>query len=145
VLLGYEPVYLEAWERNEDFSRVVLPRADAKLAAQTLEDAPRPLGRGIWVFDAADTTNADKAQAIVRRLPREPEAFEARTFGPYLVLRTREPVETPERWVELAAAAQVAGMTLDIGDADVNFATVNRVAERLGYDPSERSRSTSSR
>ena len=36
-------------------------------------------------------------------------------------------------------------MTLDIGDADVNFATVNRVAERLGYDPSERSRSTSSR
>ena len=61
------------------------------------------------------------------------------------MLRTREPVRTPERWVELAAAAQVAGMTLDIGDADVNFATVNRVAERLGYDPSERSRSTSSR
>ena len=97
------------------------------------------------MFDAADTTNADKAQAIVRRLPRGREAFEARTFGPYLVLRTREPVETPERWVELAAAAQVVGMTLDIGDADVNFATVNRVAERLGYDPSERSRSTSSR
>ena len=145
VLLGYEPVYLEAWERNGAFSRVVLPRADAKLAAQTLRDAPRPLGRGIWVFDAADTTNADKEQAIVRRLPREPEAFEARTFGPYLVLRTREPVRTPERWVELAAAAQVAGMTLDIGDADVNFATVNRVAERLGYDPSARSRSTSSR
>ena len=145
VLLGYEPVYLEAWERNGDFSRIVLPRADAKLAAKTLRDAPRPLGRGIWVFDAADTTNADKEQAIVRRLPRGPEAFEARTFGPYLVLRTREPVRTPERWVELAAAAQVAGITLDIGDADVNFATVNRVAERLGYDPSERSRSTSSR
>ena len=55
--------------------------------------------------------------------------------------RTR-PRQTP---AGLAAAAQVAGMTLDIGDADVNFATVNRVAERLGYDPSERSRSTSSR
>jgi hypothetical protein len=145
VLLGYEPVFLEAWERDDDFSRTVLPRADAKLAAKTLEDAPRPLGRAIWVFDAADTTNADKEQEIVRRLPRPPSAYEARAFGPYLVVRTREPVRTPERYVELAAAAMVAGLTLEIGDADVNLSTVNAVAERLGYGDSARSRSTSSR
>jgi 4-amino-4-deoxy-L-arabinose transferase-like glycosyltransferase len=145
VLLGYEPVYLEAWGRDADFSRIVLPRADPKLATKTLREAPRPLGRGIWIFDASDTTNKDQRLEIVRRIPRPPSAFDVRTFGPYLVIRTREPVRTPERYVELAAAAMVAGKTLAIGDADVNFVTVDRVAQRLGYDPSARSRSTSSR
>src|SRR6185503_822054 len=100
VLLGYEPVYLEAWGRDADFSRTVLPR-----------EAAKPLGRGIWVFDASDTTNKDQQLEIVRRFPRPPSAFEVRAFGPYLVIRTREPVRTPERYVELAAAAMVAGKT----------------------------------
>ncbi|MGE5689722.1 MAG: hypothetical protein ACM33B_04125 [Pseudomonadota bacterium] len=145
ILLGYEPVYLEAWERDGDFSRIVLPRADAKLAAKTLTEARRPLGRGVWVFDAADTTNSDTRLEIVRRIPRPAGAFEVRVFGPYLVIRTREPVRTPERYVELAASAMVAGKTLTIGDADVNFATIDAVAKRIGYEPSARSRSTSSR
>ncbi|HSC93067.1 MAG TPA: glycosyltransferase family 39 protein [Gaiellaceae bacterium] len=146
VLMGYEPVFLEAWERDASFSRLVLPRADSRLAAKTLEQAARPLGRAVWVFDAADTTNYEQALAIVRRLPRPAAAFEARAFGPYLVIRTREPVRTPERYVELAASTMVTGKTLTIGDADINFATVNRIAERLGYEASSsRSRSTSSR
>ncbi|HSL65317.1 MAG TPA: glycosyltransferase family 39 protein, partial [Gaiellaceae bacterium] len=117
VLLGYEPVFLEAWQRDAGFSRLVLPRADAKLAAKTLREAPLPLGRAIWVFDAADTTNFEQELAIVRRIPRPADAFEARAFGPYLVIRTREPVGTPERWVELAASAMVTGKTLAVGDA----------------------------
>lgn len=131
VLLGYEPVYLGAWERNPGFSRLVLPRADSRLAAETLLEADRPLGRGVWIFDAADTTNAEQRPGVALRYPRPPSAFEARVFGPYLVLRTREPTRTLERYLSFAAAAMIVGKTLGIGDADINFRTISRAAGLL--------------
>jgi hypothetical protein len=146
VLLGYEPVYLDAWRQSETFSHFVLPRADAKLAARELEHARKPLGRGVWVFDAYDTSNTDRSLDIPLRLPRPAEDFEARAFGPYLVVRTREPTVTPIGYLCRAAAATVLGRTLAIGDADINFATVSRAAQLLGYGESEEpSRSISSR
>jgi hypothetical protein len=146
VLLGYEPVYLEAWRQNPRFSHFVLPRADARLAARRLERATGPLGRGVWVFDAYDTNNVTRKLSISRRVPWPPDAFEARVFGPYLVVRTREPTVTPLDYLRQAAAATTIGRKLQIGDADINFATVSRAASLLGYVASdERSRSLSSR
>lgn len=139
VLLGYEPVYLGAWERSERFSRLVLPRADAGLAAERLRQAPAPLGRGLWVLDAADTNNPVQRLRIPLRLPRPAGAFEARTFGPYLVVRSRRPARTAAAYLEQAAAVTVLGKTLEIGDADVNFLTVSRAAALLDYAPSEAS------
>src|SRR5207245_785163 len=49
VLLGYEPVYLAAWERDRSFTRHALPRADPKLLAAGLRSLPRPIGRGVWI------------------------------------------------------------------------------------------------
>lgn len=137
VLLGYEPLYLDAWQRSTAFSRVVLPRADAKLAARELEDVPQPLGRGVWVFDAYDTNNMVRRLEIPLRLPRPAGAFEARVFGPYLVVRTRSPTGKPLDYLRRAAAATLLGRTLAIGDADINFQTVSRAAQLLGYEASE--------
>ena len=146
VLLGYEPIYLGAWERSPTFSRLVLPRADPRLAARELRDAKEPLGRGVWLFDAYDTTNVDRRLKIELRLPRPPSAYEARVFGPYLVIRTREPTRSPLEYLQQAAAALTVGRTLAIGDADVNFDTVSRAAALLGYEASSPdSRSMSSR
>jgi hypothetical protein len=56
---------------------------------------------------------------------------------------------TPKRYLELAAAVMVAGKTLDIVDADINFTTITRAATNLenGYaaGSSRRSASTISR
>jgi hypothetical protein len=146
VLLGYDPVYLDAWQRSKTFSRFVLPRADAKLAARKLRRAAQPLGRGVWVFDAYDTSNIERRLQIPLHLPRPAHSFEARVFGPYLVVRTLEPTVTPFGYLRQAARATVLGRTLEIGDADINFATVSRAAELLGYEPSEEPlRSISSR
>ena len=41
LLFGYEPLYLGAWERNDVFPDVVLPRADARLALRTLASGSR--------------------------------------------------------------------------------------------------------
>lgn len=147
VLLGYEPIYLGAWERSPTFSRLVLPRADARLAVRALEDASGGLGRGVWLFDAYDTNNIVRRTTIPIRLPRPATRFEARAFGPYLVIRTREATGNPITYLEHAAAALVVGRMLKIGDADVNFDTVSRAAALLDYEvsASDRSRSTSSR
>ena len=71
VFFGYEPLYLEASKSDDDVAHIVIPRADAKLAAARLDALPRPLGRGVWVFDAYDTNNCTctRGLTIEERLP----------------------------------------------------------------------------
>jgi mannosyltransferase len=131
VLFGYEPLYLDAWERaRAGFSRTVVPRADAKLALQALRSAPA-LGRGIWIFDASDTNNFDPRMEIELRFPRPRERFEARVFGPFLVIRSRERTITERSFLEQSRAVQLVGKSLYMGDADVNLVTVDRALGRL--------------
>ena len=146
LLFGYEPVFLGAWERNKSFPDVVLPRADAVLALKTLERQPKPLGRGVWVLDASERNNIKRRLEIEQRLPEPAAPFEARAFGPFLVLRTREPVVLPETYLYLSARALLVGRSLGIGDSDINLRTVVLAARELrGYGPSLRSRSSNSR
>ncbi len=121
VLLGYEPVYLRAWEDRRSFSRHALARADPKLLADALKQVPEPLGRGVWVFDASDTTNVRERQTIRFELPQPASAFEGRTFGPYLVIRTRQPLRTRRRFLDVSEEVMRLGRTLEIGDADINL------------------------
>ena len=145
VLLGYDPLFLQAWEQNSDFPLLVLPRADADLALHNLLQLERPLGHGVWVFDASKTTNFERALEIPRISPRPAAAFEVRDFGPFLVIRTRAPVLTPERYLLRAGQAMLVGKRLFLGDADINLPTIERAARALrGYGAS-RSLSTSSR
>jgi len=145
VLLGYDPLYLQAWEQRPDFPLTVLPRADADLALRNLLELERPLGHGVWVFDASKTTNAERSLEIPRVSPRPAGAFEVRDFGPFLVIRTRDPVVTAERYLLRAGQAMLVGKRLFLGDADVNLPTIERAARALrGYGAS-RSLSTSSR
>jgi hypothetical protein len=132
VLFAYDPLYLGAWERNGSLSETVVPRADPKLALSVLRAAPKPLGRGVWVFDASDTNNFSPKLTIPLRMPRPASAFEARVWGPFLVIRSLEPTRTPRRFLEESRAVQLVGQSLYIGDADVNLDTVTRALRRLG-------------
>jgi hypothetical protein len=114
-------VYLRAWERDRSFSRYALPRADPDLLAKALKDVPKPLGRGVWVFDASDTTNLWERQTIRYAVPRPASEFEARQYGPYLVIRSREPLRTRQRFLDVSERVMRLGRRLQIGDADVNL------------------------
>jgi len=142
VLFGYEPLYLGAWERRRELRQEVVPRADPRLALDVLRRAHRPLGRGVWVFDASDTNNFSQRQSIDVVYPQPAAGFEAQAWGPYLVIRTIRPTKTVEGYLEAAALAQGVGKRLYIGDADVNLVTVQLALARLGQT---RSRSTTSR
>ena len=145
VLLGYDPLFLQAWERNPDVPAVVLPRADADLALHDLLELERPLGHGVWILDASKTTNAERSLEIRRVSPRPAAAFVVRDFGPFLVIRTREPVRTAEEYLVRAGQAMLVGKRLFLGDADVNLPVIEQAARALrGYGAS-RSLSTSSR
>jgi hypothetical protein len=126
VLFGYEPLYLGAWERKRGgFSSTVIPRADAKLALDSLREA-RTLGRGVWVFDASDTNNFTQHLTIPLRYPNPRRDFEARVFGPFLVIRSRRPTRTPKEFLLESRQAQILGRSLGAGDADVNLLTADQ-------------------
>lgn len=136
VLFGYEPLYLAAWERDAGFPTTVVPRADAALALRVVE-RNEPLGRGVWVLDASERNNVRPSLEIAERAPAPSSAFEARAFGPFLVVRTRAPVGTPDAYLALAARVMVLGRSLAIGDTDINMTTVERASRaRRGYGPS---------
>ncbi len=146
ILFGYEPLYLGAWERNRSFPDLVLPRADPVLALSTLEDAPTPLGRGVWILDASERNNLHPRLEIENRDPGPPGLFERRVFGPFLVLRTRLPVRTVDAYLTAAGRAILVGRALGIGDAGVNLQTIERAHRAFrGYGPSLRLRSDDSR
>jgi hypothetical protein len=131
VLLGYEPVFLRAWERNRSFSDHALPRADPALFADALKGIHEPLGRGIWVFDASDTTNARQRSTIAFVLPKPAAEFEGHVYGPYLVIRTREPLRTRARYIAVAKRVLRVGQSLQINDADVNLHTIVQAESRF--------------
>jgi len=100
------------------------------------------------VLDASERNNIRRRLEIERALPSPAAAFEARAFGPFLVIRTIEPTVTPESYLYHAARAMLVGRkpSLGIGDVDVNLRTVVLAARELrGYGPSLRSRSSTSR
>jgi hypothetical protein len=129
VLFGYDPLFLGAWERDRDFPETVVPRADAKLALAELRSAGS-LGRGVWVLDTGDKDNRPPRSTIALRLPSR--AFEGRAFGPYLVLRTREPTQTPARYLTFAESAMRLGKQLGVVDDYGNLRTVLAAKARLG-------------
>lgn len=131
VLLGYEPVYLSAWEQNRSFAGHALPRADASLLAKTLKRIPEPIGRGVWVLDASDTTNIRERQTIAFVLPEPHSAFEGRAYGPYLVIRSRRPLGTRSNYLAVSARVMRLGLRLGIGDADVNLRALVQAESRL--------------
>ena len=144
LLFAYDPLYLGAWERSGAFPLRVVPRADPELALRTVVTTRRPLGRGVFVLDASDNNNFVRRLTIPERSPEPTAAFEVRAFGPFLVLRTRERAGTPERYLELAAAAEKVGRELQIGDADINAHTIRQaqaqLAQRGARSPSRASR-----
>ena len=131
VLFGYDPLYLGAWERDRaEFSGTVIPRADAKLALRSLREAA-PLGRGVWVFDASDTNNFTQKLTIPLRYPNPKSDFQARVFGPFLVIRSREAMRTPQEFLLETRQAQILGRSLGSGDADVNLLTADQALSAL--------------
>jgi hypothetical protein len=71
---------------------------------------------------------------IPLRYPKPRESFDARVFGPFLVIRSRARTRTARGFLEQARAVQLVGKSLYIGDADVNLVTVDRALARLARE-----------
>jgi hypothetical protein len=131
ILFGYDPVFLAAWEHSHHFPLTVVPRADARLAVSVLRSRHRPLGRGVWVFDRSDNNNWFKRLYVPLTSPEPKEAFEVRSYGPFLIIRSRRPTGTPEEFLEQSRRVMLVGKDLYIGDADTNYGTVLSALNRL--------------
>ncbi len=133
ILFAYDPVYLAAWELDHSaVSENVIPRADPKLALQALDQTAKPLGRGVWVFDAGDNNNSVKTtQFDLGDAWIDPHEFEYRVYGPYLLVRTRRPTVTTAHYLRDARLVELVGKGRGMGDADINFQTIHSAQARL--------------
>jgi hypothetical protein len=129
ILFGYEPLYLDALEQGAPFGTTIVPRADPSLALDVAEAEER-LGRGVWVFDATDQLDASKQRFSVSDVSPGPQ-FETRAFGPFLVVRTKEPTETAETFFRDTAVVEYQGKLIGIGDAGLNYQTAVTALARL--------------
>jgi hypothetical protein len=137
VLFGYEPLYLEALDRGGHVSKRVVPRADATLALNALQSATKPLGHGVWVFDASDTTNgSSRRDTIPLEAPSPSSSFTVKAFGPFLVIRTVKPTECTRTYLKLARRVEVLGTSpgFQLGDADINLGTVLTALGKLATE-----------
>ena len=133
-VFGYEPVYLEAWERNSGVARNVIPRADASSPRRDSACASRS-GAACGSSTRTTRTTArarERSRSRSGRRVRPTTTRRACSVRTFLVIRTREPTRTPAEYLDRAAQVMVVGKSLFIGDADINFVTVRRAAERLG-------------
>ena len=119
---------------------------NVKLAFETLLHAHKPLGDGVWVFDASDTTNFVRRLSIRLELPDPSRVFEARAYGPFLVIRTRRPTVTIRRYLKLARQVEWVGVEQYLGDAFTNIFTIADASGRLArYERARNSASSASR
>ncbi len=130
VLFGYEPTYLDAWEAGAPFGSVIVQRADPRLAIDTLHETRKPLGRGVWVFDASDSSVPSRRKlTIPEDVPSA--AYEGHAWGPFLVIRTKRPVGDAKTFFRDTAAVELLGRILGIGDASINLQTAITALSRL--------------
>src|SRR6266540_3422284 len=119
-----------SFEKGAPFGHVIVQRADPKLALDTLAEARKPLGRGVWIFDATDQLDASKQRFSVASVSPGPQ-FEVRAFGPFLVIRTPKPVLTAETFFRDTAIVEYQGRLIGIGDAGLNYQTAVTALARI--------------
>ena len=123
------------WRPRPDWGPVVSSTCVASGGEVALLDplAPPEDATEIWErFDARPPTivvvlkpdHVRDTDLFVRR-------YGARAFGPYLVLRTREPTQTPARYLTFAERAMHLGKQLGIVDDDGNLHTILVAEEGL--------------
>jgi hypothetical protein len=128
VLWGYNPLFLQADEDGGRVGDVIVPRADARLALRTLEEAT-PLGRGVWIHDA--TNGGITPRWKIEDTPPIGADFRTRAFGPFLVVWTESPVATPAAYLRDTIGVQQVGRELGVSDADLNYETAVAALNRL--------------
>ena len=96
--------------------------------------SPTRVGRGSCTRGAAaiidDTLEDLRSETDPRRAVVAAYARMERVLAVHGLPRDR--AEAPAEYLERAAQVMVVGKSLFIGDADINFVTVRRAAERLG-------------
>jgi hypothetical protein len=131
ILFGYEPLYLDAREAGAPLGSVIVQRADPRLAIESLDEAPKPLGRGVWVFDASDQSDQSRVKLTIPETVPGP-IFESRAWGPFLIIRTKEPVQNAEDFFRDTAAVELEGRILGVGDASINPADCGHCTQQVG-------------
>jgi len=133
LLMGYEPLFYEAWRQHDGFSTSVVARADSAVAAKQLGRYCGGFTQAAFVFDRENGYKDDLAEGQFARLQRRLSAagYEAKRFDDFLVVLASVPSKTPKEYVRVSAPLLQIAKDAAVHNGDLELKTLTGAAPLL--------------
>jgi hypothetical protein len=133
LLMGYEPLFYEAWARKSSFSSYVVARADSAVAAKQLQRYCGRFAGAAFVFDRQNGYKDDLTSAQVGALTGRLAAagFVARRFGDFVVALSTGPAGDPFGFIDTVAPLLRIAQATEVNNAKLELATLENAKPLL--------------
>jgi hypothetical protein len=133
LLMGYEPVFYEAWRAEASFSSSVVARADSRVAAKQLRRYCGAFAQAAFVFDRENSYKEDVSEPAFAGLRRDLLAagYAAQRFDDYLVVLSATPGRTPRGFVRAAQPLLALARDAGVHNGDLELKTLQRATPLL--------------
>jgi uncharacterized membrane protein len=133
VLMGYEPLFYEAWRQQDGFSTWVVARADSAVAAKQLGRYCGRFTEAAFVFDRENGYKDDLSEGQFARLQHSLTAagYEAKRFEDFLVVLATVPSRTPKEYVRVSAPLLQIAKDATVHNGDLELKTLQGTAPLL--------------
>jgi hypothetical protein len=133
LLMGYEPVFYEAWRGDDAFSSFVVARADSAVAAKQLERYCGHFTQAVFVFDRENGYKADLTEARFRRLGTRLSnaGYSVKRFDDFMLVLSAVPSGRPRAFVRAATPLLRIARDASIQNGKVELRTLLGAAPLL--------------
>jgi hypothetical protein len=133
LLMGYEPLFYEAWRQHDGFSTWVVARADSAVAAKQLGRYCGGFTQAAFVFDRENGYKDDLPEGRFAQLRRRLSAagYQAKGFGDFLVVLAAVPSQTPKEYVRVSAPLLQIAKDAAVHNGDLELKTLTAAAPLL--------------
>jgi uncharacterized membrane protein len=133
LLMGYEPLFYEAWRQHSGFSTWVVARADSHVAAKQLGRYCGRFTEAAFVFDRENGYKDDLSEGQFAVLQRRLAAagYAAKRFDDFLVVLAEVPSKTPREYIKVSAPLLQIAKTAAVHNGDLELKTLQGAAPLL--------------
>jgi hypothetical protein len=137
LLMGYEPLFYEAWKRSSSFSAFVVARADSAVAAKQLQRYCGRFAGAAFIFDRQNGYRPDltagQAAALTRKLTAS--GFVAQRFGDFVVALSTKPEGDPAGYIDDVIPLLQIAQDADVDNGKLELTTLRNAQPLLPARP----------
>jgi hypothetical protein len=133
LLMGYEPLFYEAWRGNDAFSSFVVARADSAVAAKQLRRYCGQFSQAAFVFDRENGYKDDLSEGAFARLRRRlvGAGYRVKRVADFMVVLTDAPAGSPQAYVRNAKPILQISSAANVHNGELELRTLQGAAPLL--------------